>query len=50
MNAIEIRNLSKSFQSVYAVNNLNMIVPKGSIYHFVRENGNGEAVLEALCV
>lgn len=27
MNAIEIRNLSKSFRGMYAVDNLNMTVP-----------------------
>ena len=35
MNAIEIRNLSKSFRGMYAVNNLNMTVPAGAISNIV---------------
>ena len=31
MNAIEIRNLSKSFRGMYAVDRLNMTVPQGAI-------------------
>ena len=31
MNAIEIRNLSKSFRGTYAVDHLNMTVPQGAI-------------------
>ena len=41
MNAIEIRNLSKSFRSLYAVDHLNMTVPQGAIYGFIGENGSG---------
>ena len=40
-NALEIRNLTKSFKGMYALNILNMIVPIGSIYGFIGENGNG---------
>ena len=32
MNAIEIRNLSKSFRGLYALDGLNMTVPVGAIY------------------
>jgi ABC-type Na+ transport system ATPase subunit NatA len=32
MNAIEIRNLSKSFRGMYAVDHLSMTVPQGAIY------------------
>lgn len=32
MNAIEIRNLSKSFRGMYAVDHLNMTVPMGAMY------------------
>ena len=39
MNAIEIRNLSKSFRGMYAVDHLNMTVPQGAIYGFIGENG-----------
>lgn len=31
MNAIEIRNLSKSFRGMYALDNLNMTVPVGAL-------------------
>ena len=48
MNAIEIRNLSKSFRGMYAVNNLNMTVPVGAIYGFIGENGSGKSTTEKL--
>ena len=48
MNAIEIRGLSKSFRGMYAVNNLNMTVPVGSIYGFIGENGSGKSTTEKL--
>lgn len=48
MNAIEIRNLSKSFRGLYAVNRLNMTVPVGSIYGFIGENGSGKSTTEKI--
>ena len=48
MNAIEIRNLTKSFRGMYALNNLNMTVPKGAIYGFIGENGSGKSTTEKL--
>lgn len=48
MNAIEIRNLSKSFRGLYAVDGLNMTVPVGSIYGFIGENGSGKSTTEKL--
>lgn len=48
MNAIEIRNLSKSFRGLYAVDNLNMNVPVESIYGFIGENGSGKSTTEKL--
>ena len=48
MNAIEIRNLSKSFRGLYAVNGLNMTVPVGAIYGFIGENGSGKSTTEKL--
>ncbi|MBE5747522.1 MAG: ATP-binding cassette domain-containing protein [Clostridiales bacterium] len=48
MNAIEIRNLSKSFRGMYAVNGLNMTVPVGAIYGFIGENGSGKSTTEKL--
>ena len=48
MNAIEIRNLSKSFRGMYAVDDLNMTVPVGAIYGFIGENGSGKSTTEKL--
>lgn len=48
MNAIEIKNLSKSFRGMYALDNLNMTVPVGSIYGFIGENGSGKSTTEKL--
>lgn len=48
MNAIEIKNLSKSFRGMYAVDNLTMTVPVGSIYGFIGENGSGKSTTEKL--
>ena len=50
MNAIEIKNLSKSFRGMYAVDHLNMTVPQGSIYGFIGENGSGKSTtMKLLC-
>ncbi len=48
MNAIEIRNLSKSFKQKQAVCGLNMTVPKGAIYGFIGENGSGKSTTEKM--
>ena len=48
MNAIEIRNLTKSFHGMYAVDHLNMTVPAGAIYGFIGENGSGKSTTEKL--
>lgn len=48
MNAIEIRNLSKSFRGMYALDGLNMTVPQGAIYGFIGENGSGKSTTEKL--
>ena len=48
MNAIEIRNLTKSFRGLYALDGLNMTVPVGSIYGFIGENGSGKSTTEKL--
>ena len=50
MNAIEIRNLSKSFRTMYAVDHLNMTVPQGAIYGFIGENGSGKSTtMKLIC-
>ena len=48
MNAIEIKNLSKSFRGMYAVDHLSMTVPVGAIYGFIGENGSGKSTTEKL--
>lgn len=48
MNAIEIRNLTKSFRGLYAVDHLDMTVPVGAIYGFIGENGSGKSTTEKL--
>ncbi|MBQ8429613.1 MAG: ATP-binding cassette domain-containing protein [Clostridia bacterium] len=48
MNAIEIRNLSKSFRGLYALNDFHMTVPQGAIYGFIGENGSGKSTTEKL--
>ena len=48
MNAVEIRNLSKSFGPKQAVSGLNMTVPMGAIYGFIGENGSGKSTTEKM--
>ncbi|MBQ8372541.1 MAG: ATP-binding cassette domain-containing protein [Clostridia bacterium] len=48
MNAIEIRNLTKSFGSKQALNGLDMTVPQGAIYGFIGENGSGKSTTEKI--
>ncbi len=48
MNAVEIKNLSKSFRGMYALDGLNMTVPVGAIYGFIGENGSGKSTTEKL--
>jgi len=48
MNAIEIKNLSKSFRGMYALDGLNMTVPVGAIYGFIGENGSGKSTTEKI--
>ncbi|MBQ9079564.1 MAG: ATP-binding cassette domain-containing protein [Clostridia bacterium] len=48
MNAIEIRNLTKSFGPKQAVSGLNMTVPEGAIYGFIGENGSGKSTTEKI--
>ena len=48
MNAIETNGLSKLFHNMYAVQNLDLKVPEGSIYGFIGENGSGKSTTEKL--
>jgi ABC-2 type transport system ATP-binding protein len=42
MNVVEIENITKTFGSVTAVNDLSLNVPTGSIYGFIGPNGSGK--------
>ena len=42
---LETRDLCKSYGNIKVLNNLNMKVPKGSIYGFVGKNGAGKTTL-----
>lgn len=42
MNAVEIRNVTKSFGRVTAVDDLSLDVPQGSVYGFIGPNGSGK--------
>ncbi|MBQ2713028.1 MAG: ATP-binding cassette domain-containing protein [Clostridia bacterium] len=48
MNAVEIKNLSKSFGPKMAVCGLDMTVPMGAIYGFIGENGSGKSTTEKM--
>ncbi len=42
MNALEVKNLSKSFKTVRAVNNVSFSVPENSIFGLIGRNGAGK--------
>jgi ABC-2 type transport system ATP-binding protein len=42
MNAVEIRNVTKTFGKVVAVDRLSLDVPQGSVYGFIGPNGSGK--------
>ncbi len=42
MNALEVKNLSKSFGDLKAVNNASFVVPEGSIFGLIGRNGAGK--------
>ncbi len=43
MNAIETRNLTKRYNGLTAVDNLNLSIPSGSLYGFIGPNGAGKS-------
>jgi ABC-2 type transport system ATP-binding protein len=42
MNALEVKNLSKSFGSINAVDNISFSVPEGSVFGLIGRNGAGK--------
>lgn len=48
MNAVEIRDLTKSFGEKQALRGLSMTVPVGAIYGFIGENGSGKSTTEKI--
>jgi ABC-2 type transport system ATP-binding protein len=42
MNAVEIRDVTKTFGKIAAVDDLTLDVPKGSVYGFIGPNGSGK--------
>jgi ABC-type multidrug transport system ATPase subunit len=45
MNALQTYNLSKQFAHLQALDNINLAVPKGSIFGFLGPNGSGKSTL-----
>ena len=50
MNAIEIAEVTKTFGSIVAVDNLSLSVPQGSIYGFIGPNGSGKTTTMRMVV
>ena len=44
-NVVETNALSKRYGKMYAVNEVNMHIPQGSVYGFVGENGSGKTTI-----
>ena len=50
MNAVEISNVTKTFASVTAVDDLSFTAPQGSIYGFIGPNGSGKTTTMRMLV
>jgi ABC-2 type transport system ATP-binding protein len=50
MDAVEIRDVTKTFSSVTAVDNLSLTVPEGSVYGFIGPNGSGKTTTMRMIV
>lgn len=50
MNAVQIREVTKTFGSIAAVNDLSLSIPEGSIYGFIGPNGSGKTTTMRMIV
>jgi ABC-2 type transport system ATP-binding protein len=50
MDAIQIRDVTKTFGTVTAVDNLSLAIPEGSIYGFIGPNGSGKTTTMRMIV
>ena len=50
MNAVEISNVTKTFTSVTAVDDLSFTAPQASIYGFIGPNGSGKTTTMRMLV
>jgi ABC-2 type transport system ATP-binding protein len=50
VNAVEIENVTKSFGSVTAVDDLSLAVPEGCVYGFIGPNGSGKSTTMRMIV
>jgi ABC-2 type transport system ATP-binding protein len=50
MDAVEIANVTKTFGSVTAVDDLSLAVPEGSVYGFIGPNGSGKTTTMRMIV
>jgi ABC-2 type transport system ATP-binding protein len=50
VSAVEISNITKTFQDVTAVDRLSLCVPEGSVYGFIGPNGSGKSTTMRMIV
>lgn len=50
MDAVEIRNVTKNFGAVVAVDDLTLTVPEGAVYGFIGPNGSGKTTTMRMIV
>ena len=50
MDAIEVRDVTKTFGNVTAVDDLTLTVPQGSVYGFIGPNGSGKTTTMRMIV
>ena len=50
MDAVQISNVTKTFDSVTAVDNLSLTIPQGSVYGFIGPNGSGKSTTMRMIV